>query len=105
VRPYVGAGVQWLHYFDSDSDLRGGLAGFDNVDFRDSWGPVLQGGVDYELGGGWTLGLDVKYAWLDTRITWRDDAGNAIATRHDLDPLIVTANVGYRFNLDALWGR
>jgi outer membrane protein len=103
-RPYVGAGVQWIHYFDSDSDLRGALGGYDRVSFRDSWGPIIQGGLDFDLGRGWSIGLDVKYAWLDTRIGWRDGAGNTLVTRHDIDPLLVTANIGYRFNLGDLLG-
>ena len=56
VRPYVGAGVECRKYFDSRSTL----AGFNNVKFSDSWGPVAQVGFDYELGGGWSGGMDAK---------------------------------------------
>lgn len=105
IKPYIGAGVQWIHYFSSDSGLKGALAGFDSVKFRDSWGPALQAGVDIDLGRGWSMGFDAKYVWESTKLTWTDGAGNRITTRHDLDPLILTANLGYRFNLDELFGR
>jgi len=96
IRPYVGAGVEFIHYFSAKSDIPGTTA-----KFRDSWGPAVQAGFDYELGGGWSLGFDAKYVWEDTRISW----SNGITTRHDLDPLLLTANVGYRFNLEELLGR
>ena len=105
VRPYVGAGVEWIHYFDSKSDMVGPFSGYNGVKFRDSWGPAVQAGFDLELGGGWSLGFDAKYVWEDTRITWTDAANNIITTRHDLNPLIATANIGYRFNLEDLLGR
>lgn len=105
IRPYVGAGVEYIHYFASKSETTGALAGFNNVKFRDSWGPVVQAGFDYELGRGWSMGFDAKYVWEDTRISWTNAAGSVISTRHSLDPLLLTVNLGYRFNLEDLLGR
>jgi outer membrane protein len=100
-KPYLGAGAEWIHYFNSKSQIPG-----DTVSFNDSFGFALQGGVDYDLGGGWSLGLDVKKVWEDTKITWTGSfAANPVVAKHDLDPLFVTANLGYRFNLDDLLGR
>jgi len=93
-KPYVGAGVQWIHYFDEKSNLG------DSVNFDDSWGFALQGGVDYDLGQGWSLGVDVKKVWEDTKLTY----SSGVVAKHDLDPLFVTANLGYRFNLSDLFG-
>jgi outer membrane protein len=94
-RPYVGAGVQWIHYFDESSNIGG------SVDFRDSWGFVLQAGTDIDMGGGWSLGLDAKKVWEDTKLTYSLPA----YAEHDLDPWVLTANLGYRFNLSDLFGR
>lgn len=99
-RPYLGVGVEYIHYFNSKSE--GGLAGTD-VHFSDSWGFALQGGVDYDLGNGLSLGLDVKKVWEDTKVTWRT-AGTEVVAKHDIDPLFITANIGYRFNLSDLLG-
>jgi len=103
-RPYVGAGVEWIHYFDEGLGSNG--LGATNVKFRDSVGPVVQAGFDYDLGSGWSLGFDFKKVWLDTKITWDDPLapGNRIVAVHDLDPIIITANLGYRFNLSDLFG-
>lgn len=99
-KPYLGAGVEWIHYFDEGSNIGG------SADFRDSWGFALQAGVDYDLGEGWSLGLDVKKVWEDTKITWTNtNALGTVVAKHDLDPWFVTANLGYRFNLEDLFGR
>jgi outer membrane protein len=95
IRPYVGVGAQWVHFFNERSTI----GGFNKADFKDSFGLAAQVGVDYDLGSGWSLGLDVKKVWEDTKITWSATNGDRITTRHDLDPLLITANVGYRFNL------
>jgi outer membrane protein len=100
VRPYIGAGVEYIKYFDSRSTL----PGFTSVKFADSWGPVAQAGFDYELGGGWSVGMDAKYVWESTKLTFTGGA-NTITTKHDLDPLLLTVNMGYRFNLEDLLHR
>ena len=102
LKPYVGVGAEWIHYFDSKSKIAG-----DTVNFDDSFGFALQGGVDYDLGQGWSLGVDVKKVWEDTKITWSGTAlgGDPLVAKHDIDPLFVTVNLGYRFNLEDLFGR
>jgi outer membrane protein len=95
IKPYVGAGVQFIHFFDTHSEIGGDL------DIDSAWGFSLQGGVDVELGGGWYAGADVRYTWLDSTATFTNALGGVphIETDFDLDPLLVSAHVGYRFNL------
>ena len=95
IKPYVGVGAEWIHYFDSRSKI----SAFNKVKFDDSFGLALQAGVDYDLGRGWSAGVDVKKVFEDTNITWTNASSSTIRTNHDLDPLILTANFGYRFNL------
>jgi outer membrane protein len=94
-KPYVGAGVQYIHYFDESSNRAG-----TSVDIEDSWGFVLQAGADFDMGDGWSLGLDAKKVWEDTKLTYSD----GVVANHDLDPWVLTANLGYRFNLSDIFG-
>jgi outer membrane protein len=103
-KPYVGAGAQWIHFFKEK--IPENTLGASSVSFSDAFGVVLQAGFDYQLGGGWYLNADVKKSWLDTKVTWHNSAvtGGNIVGKADLDPLIISAGVGYRFNLEDLLG-
>ena len=93
VKPYVGAGFQYIAFFDEgNSNLAGGPA----MDIDDAFGFTLQAGIDVELGGGWYLNADVKKTWLETEANWQ---GTTITADVDLDPLIGTVAIGYRFDL------
>lgn len=102
IKPYVGVGAEWIHFFPKVGSNGLGAA---DVDIDDTFGLALQGGVDFDLGKGWSLGIDVKKVWLqDTKVTWTDATGAQIYAKHNLDPLFITANIGYRFNLCDLLG-
>jgi outer membrane protein len=95
-KPYVGVGFQYIHYFDgSRSPATGG-----RIDLDDSWGVAIQGGVDMEIGNGWYLNADIKKVWLDTDASWKN---TAVTANVDVDPLIISAGVGYRFNFADLF--
>ncbi len=105
LKPYVGVGAQYIHYFNSktgDNTLN-----TSGVKFSDSFGPTLQAGLDFQIGGGWYLNVDVKKSWLDTKATWHNSTVTAsdITAKVDVDPLIVSAGIGYRFNMDDIFGR
>lgn len=107
-RPYAGIGVEWIHFWGKKGD---NVLGATNVKIDDFVGFALQGGVDYDLGGGWSVGIDVKKVWgNDVKVTWQNTSilGGALGTveaKHQIDPLFITANVGYRFNLGDLFSR
>ena len=92
-KPYVGAGVQYIHFFSEDADAAGTTMNVDNA-----FGFALQAGFDLEIGNGWYLNADVKKSFLDTTVTLNDGA-SITQVEHDLDPWIFSVGVGYRFNL------
>lgn len=105
LKPYVGAGAQWIHFFKestADNTLKSS-----SVSFSDAFGVTLQAGLDYQLGGGWYLNADIKKSWLSTKATWHNSAitGGDIVAKDNIDPLIISAGVGYRFNLEDIFGR
>lgn len=101
-KPYVGAGVQYIAFFDESTAANG--LGADSVAIDNAWGFALQAGADISLGDGWYLNADVKKVFMDTDVTWQT-AGGPVRASVDLDPWIFSAGVGYRFNLDDLFGR
>lgn len=97
-KPYVGAGVQYITFFD---ESRSALPGRPKLHIDDAWGFTLQAGLDYEIRNGWYLNFDVKKTWLDADAKWK---GTNIRADVDIDPWIMTMGVGYRFNLSDVFG-
>lgn len=96
-KPYVGAGVQYIHFFsEGDSDLGA------KINLDDALGFTLQAGVDLSIGSGWYLNADVKKTWIDTEASW---GATGITADVDIDPWIFSLGVGYRFNLEDVFGR
>jgi outer membrane protein len=96
-KPYVGAGVQYIAFFNEgrSSSLGGATTHID-----DAFGFALQAGFDMEVGQGWYLNADVKKVWLDTEARW--STGHTADV--DIDPWIFSLGLGYRFNLSDVFG-
>jgi len=88
VSPYVGAGVNYMLFFDGEDQN-----GF-TVDLEDGFGYALQAGADVGLTGPWTLNLDVKKVWFDTEASIN---GGALKSDVALDPWVVSLGVGRKF--------
>ena len=86
--PYVGAGVNYMVFFD----------GKDQNNFKvkldDGFGYALQAGVDVALQGPWSANLDVKKVFFETDASIN---GGALKSKVKLDPWVVSAGIGYKF--------
>lgn len=104
-KPYVGAGVQYIHFFNEGVGQN--TLNATSVSIDSAFGFTLQAGFDLAIGNGWYLNADIKKTWLETTATWHNSAvtGGNIRADVDLDPLIVSVGVGYRFNLEDIFGR
>ncbi|SFD72538.1 OmpW/AlkL family protein [Paracidovorax konjaci] len=93
VRPYIGAGINYTLVLES----RDGFVS--NLDVKNGVGPVLQAGIEVPIDPRWSFFVDAKKIWLKTTATGTLPAlGGAPAhAKVRLDPLVVTAGVGYRF--------
>lgn len=86
-RPYIGVGLNYTAFVDEKLDDGAKLK------LGDSWGPALQAGLDYALDQHWTIGLDIRYARINTKARISGtDVGDV-----DINPAVYTFNVGYRF--------
>lgn len=90
VRPYLGAGVNYTHFFDADLPAGSALT---SIDYDASFGLAAQAGVDFDISEDWFLNLDVKYVDIDTDVT----INGAIAADVSIDPVIFGIGIGRRF--------
>jgi outer membrane protein len=88
VKPYVGAGVNYTHFFGANG---GSLS---DPKYDDSFGAALQAGADMPLGNNWYANLDVKKVYINTTAKF---SGGTVRADVDIDPWIVGVGIGYKF--------
>lgn len=93
VQPYVGAGGQALFFFNTDARL----PGFTDAKIDTAFGPTIQAGVDIPINQSFTLNVDIKKSFYSTDATLTGGGSTVRAKNIRLDPLIVSAGVGFRF--------
>lgn len=91
-QPYVGAGVNYTHFFNDELPAGGPVTA---ISYDDSWGGALQAGFDYKLDNHWSVNVDVRKIWINTNVTLT--AGSTITADVDVNPTVVTIGSGYRF--------
>ncbi|MCB1995654.1 MAG: OmpW family protein [Burkholderiaceae bacterium] len=91
-RPYVGAGLNYTR-FSSVQFAPAVVTALDPSIDKNSFGLALQAGVDFPLGDGWLLNLDVKKVQIQTDVY---SAGTKAGT-FKVDPLLLAVGVGKRF--------
>jgi outer membrane protein len=88
--PYVGAGVGLFHNFSTEDGL------VQDLSIDDAVGSVVRAGVDLNLTRHWSLYLDVKKMFVETKANGTI-AGARIDSTAILDPLLVSAGLGFRY--------
>lgn len=96
VRPYVGVGLNYTHFYSEDaSNALEGAIGDTKVKLKDSVGYALQAGLDIDVGRNLFLNFDAKYIDIDTRATLTT-GGLTNRVRVSLDPIVAGIGVGMR---------
>ncbi|CAM2863129.1 outer membrane protein OmpW [Shewanella loihica] len=95
LRPYIGAGVNFTNFFDSEftNDLDGALT---DLSLSNSWGLAAQAGIDYQVNKNWLVNASVWYAKINTDVNFKL-AGQAVSIETDIDPWVYMVSVGYTF--------
>ncbi len=88
VSPYVGAGVNYMIFYNGSDKNNFAL------DIDDGFGFALQAGVDLATSGPWSANLDVKKVFFETDAT---DNRNGVKSTVSLDPWVISAGFGYKF--------
>jgi outer membrane protein len=99
IKPYIGAGPTYFVFISEKSGTTTKALGLPKNKLNDKVGVVLQAGVDVPLSDkGFGLSLDAKRYFVRPSSHWYDATGTEqLATRHKLDPWVLSAGVSYRF--------
>ncbi|MFZ2321253.1 MAG: OmpW family outer membrane protein [Pseudomonas sp.] len=95
-QPYVGLGINYTWFFDTELTSEAEGAGFNGLDMDDSWGLAYQVGADYMLTDNIMLNAQVRYIDIDT--TGTTYAGTTkVDVDVDVDPFVYMVGLGYKF--------
>ncbi|OIR00086.1 outer membrane protein W precursor [mine drainage metagenome] len=100
--PYVGAGVAYVLGMDRSLTAQVGGGRAIRID-RNSFGGVLQAGIDVNLQDKWLLNFDVKKLWVGTDVELDSQglAGTKTGWQKidnlDIDPWVVSIGIGKKF--------
>ena len=95
-QPYVGLGLNYTWFFDTELTSEAEGQGFNGLDLDDSWGLAYQVGADYMLTDNLMLNAQVRYIDIDT--TGTTYAGpTKVEVDVDVDPFVYMVGLGYKF--------
>lgn len=88
IKPYVGAGVNYTHFFNNDAGA------LNAVEYNDSFGGALQAGVDIPIKEHWYVNFDVKKVYINTTAKF---SPSGVRADVDIDPWLIGVGIGYKF--------
>lgn len=96
--PYVGVGINYTVFFSEDlSNEAEAVLGGGDVELDSSWGLAFQVGVDYQIDEKWLVNASVRWIDIDTEATINLDSGAKVQADIDIDPVVYSVMVGYKF--------
>ncbi len=96
LRPYLGVGINYTTFYDTNFNQTGRDAGLSDLSVKDSWGVATQVGLDYNLDDNWLINMSVWWMDIDTEVKFKAGGEQQnINTR--IDPWVFMFGVGYRF--------
>jgi outer membrane protein len=97
-QPYVGLGLNYTWFFDTELTSSAEGRGFSGLDLEDSWGLAYQVGADYMLTDNIMLNAQVRYIDIDTTGTTYLGGGTVkVDVDVDVDPFVYMVGLGYKF--------
>lgn len=97
VRPYVGLGLNYTTFFDSN--VKGSLRnlGYDKISLEDSFGLSAQLGLDVDITDRFFVGGSVYYMDINTEATIKGTGLDTLKVDVDIDPWVLMLSGGIRF--------
>ena len=98
IRPYIGAGPSYFIFINEKPGATTRALGATSQKINDTVGAALQAGVDIPVNDkGMFISADVKRYFLRPLASWRANGVEVLRTRHELDPWVISAGIGFRF--------
>jgi outer membrane protein len=95
-QPYIGAGLNYTWFFDTELTSEAEGKGFSGLDLDDSWGLAAQVGMDYMLTENVMINAQLRYIDIDTQGT-TSFGGREVEVDVDVDPFVYMVGLGYKF--------
>ena len=89
-RPYVGAGINYTHFFNEEN------SNATRLEFENSIGYALQVGFDYGVNEHWALNFEVKKMFIDSDVQFQSPSLR-FNSDVNIDPWVFGMGVAYRF--------
>lgn len=90
IRPYVGAGLNYTTFFNTDTK---GVLAANDMDLEDSWGVAVDAGVDVDINKDWFFNASVWY--MDISTTASVDGVDVVDV--DINPWALAIGIGTHF--------
>ncbi len=90
LKPYLGLGVNYTYFYHARP------ATATRLNYRSSFGPAFEAGMDYQIGPHFVANVDVKKIMIKTKVTGAAGAV-PLSTTVKVNPWLFGAGVGYRF--------
>jgi outer membrane protein len=98
VQPYIGAGPSYFIFIDEKPGAATRALGATRQKMGDKFGAAVQAGIDIPVNDrGLSLSFDAKRYILRPTAHWYAGTTEVLATKHRLDPWVISAGVGFRF--------
>lgn len=98
VQPYIGAGPSYFIFIDEKPGAATRALGATRQKMGDKFGVAVQAGIDIPMNDrGLSLSFDAKRYILRPTAHWYAGTTEVLATKHRLDPWVISAGVGFRF--------
>ena len=98
VQPYIGAGPSYFIFIDEKPGAATRALGATRQKMGDKFGAAVQAGIDIPVNDrGLSLSFDAKRYILRPTTHWYAGTTEVLATKHRLDPWVISAGVGFRF--------
>jgi outer membrane protein len=97
IDPYIGAGAAYVLFdqLDGNDDLDD--LDVDQIDFDDDVGFVVNAGVSFDITPNFAIYLDGKYVPVSSAATATFATGPGTQADVDINPLIISAGLGFQF--------